>query len=225
MVKLCSSTAKLIENEFRRFSTISAVVTGHLINEEVDLVDAAKKLTERGVEPYIDNQEDRSQVGQSPLLLEVAQTILGKVEALFNEQFVLSLDQKILNVLQKERMNFSMRLNLLFTWATLILHEISSQAFQVFDVLDDWVVIAVKRENQACQSAVKEISEAVNNNEMHLETAILQSLDLGNHIETIEFYDGPPQYMVDARPVFTVEQSRFSLDSLTLIYRQMRDNQ
>lgn len=63
MVKLCSSTAKLIENEFRRFSTISAVVTGHLINEEVDLVDAAKKLTERGVEPYIDNQEDRSQVG------------------------------------------------------------------------------------------------------------------------------------------------------------------
>jgi len=55
MVKLCNSTAKLIENEFRRFSTISAVVTGHLINEEVDLVDAAKKLTERGVEPYIDN--------------------------------------------------------------------------------------------------------------------------------------------------------------------------
>lgn len=37
MVKLCSSTAKLIENEFRRFSTISAIATGHLINEEVDL--------------------------------------------------------------------------------------------------------------------------------------------------------------------------------------------
>lgn len=37
MVKLCTSIAKLIENEFRRFSTISAVVTGHLINEDVDL--------------------------------------------------------------------------------------------------------------------------------------------------------------------------------------------
>lgn len=63
------------------------------------------------------------------MLLEVAQTILTKVEALFNEQFVLSLDQKILSVLHTERSNFSMRLNLLFTWATLILHEISSQAF------------------------------------------------------------------------------------------------
>lgn len=62
---------------------------------------------------------------------------------------MLSLDQKISKVLNAERENFSMRLNLLFTWATLILHEISNQAFQVFDVLDDWVVIAVKRENQA----------------------------------------------------------------------------
>jgi len=37
MVKLCTSVAKLIEVEFKRFSTISAVVTGHLINEETDL--------------------------------------------------------------------------------------------------------------------------------------------------------------------------------------------
>ena len=137
---------------------------------------------------------------------------------------MLSLDQKILKVLQNERMNFSMRLNLLFTWATLILHEISGQAFQVFDVLDDWVVVAVKRENQAYQAAVKDISEAVDSTAMHIETAILQSLDLPSHIETIEFYEGPPQYMVEARPVFSLEQSRFSLDSLALIYRQMRAN-
>ena len=148
-----------------------------------------------------------------------------KVEGLFNEQFVLSLDQKILRVLNVERQNFSMRLNLLFTWATLILHEISSQAFQVFDILDDWVVIAVKRENQACQAAVKEITEFVLSSEMHIETVILQSLELPNYIETIEFFDGPPQYMVEARPVVNLEQSRFSLDSLSLIYRQFRAHQ
>ena len=63
MVKLCRSVSTLIGMEFRRFSTISAVVTGHVINEEVDLEDVVKRLTERGVEPYIDNQEDRSKVG------------------------------------------------------------------------------------------------------------------------------------------------------------------
>lgn len=55
MIKLCTSIAKLIEQEFRRFSAISAVVTGHVINEEVDLQDVAKRLTERGIEPYIEN--------------------------------------------------------------------------------------------------------------------------------------------------------------------------
>ena len=92
MVKLCSSISKLIENEFKRLMTISAVVTGHHVNEDVDLQDLAKRLTERGTDPYHENQEDRSLVGESPLLNEVAQTILQKVEALFNEQFVLSLD-------------------------------------------------------------------------------------------------------------------------------------
>ena len=128
-----------------------------------------------------------------------------KVEALFNEQFVLSLDHKIAAILNKERENFSMRLNLLFTWASLILHEISSQAFQVFDVLDDWIVIAVKRENQACQTAVKELQGAVRDGQMHLEPVTLHGLDLERHISTIEFYEGPPQYMVEARPVYTIE--------------------
>ena len=118
-----------------------------------------------------------------------------------------------------------MRLNLLFTQASLILHEISDQAFQVFDVLDDWVVIAVKRENYSCQQAVKEIREAVQEGVMHIETVLLESLKLSSHIETIEFYEGPPQYMVEAKPVVTLAEARFSLDSLNLIYRQLRAKQ
>ena len=224
-MKLCSSIASLIGIEFKRFTTISAVVTGHMINEEVDLNDVAKRLTERGVEAYIENSSDRSQVGQSPLLLEVAQTILSKVEALFNEQFVLSLDEKILSTLNTERNNFSMRLNLLFTWATLILHEISSQAFQVFDILDDWVVIAVKCENSACQTAVKEIKEAVIDNEFHINTVFIQNTDLRTQIDTIEFYEGPPSYMADAKPIYSMSTSRFSLESLSMIYRQLRAHQ
>ena len=48
----------------------------------------------------------------------------------------------------------------------------------MFDILDDWVVVAVKRENQSCQNAVKLITEAVEDNTMHLEAVILQSIDL-----------------------------------------------
>lgn len=89
----------------------------------------------------------------------------------------------------------------------------------MFDVLDDWVVIAVKRENQASQQAVKEISQAVQEGAMHIEPVILQSLDLERHIETIEFYEGPPQYMNESKPRYSIDQARFSVDSLRLLYR------
>ena len=108
--------------------------------------------------------------------------MLGKLDALFAEQHVLSLDEKILKVLNTERSNFSMRLNLLFTWALLLLNEIYCQSLQVFDEMDDWVVIAVKRENQACQAAVKELQASVKKGELHLEPVLLQQMELQNYI-------------------------------------------
>ena len=60
---------------------------------------------------------------------------------------------------------------------------------------------------------------------MHIEPVILQSLDLERHISTLEFYEGPPQYMIEVKPVYTIENARFSIDSLTLIYRQFRAHQ
>jgi len=60
---------------------------------------------------------------------------------------------------------------------------------------------------------------------MHLEPVPLQSLELERHIDTIDFFDGPPHYMIEARPVYTIETSRFSTDSLSIIYRQLRAHQ
>ena len=37
MANLTSYIAKLAENEYMRFSAIFAIVTGHVINEELDL--------------------------------------------------------------------------------------------------------------------------------------------------------------------------------------------
>ena len=58
-----------------------------------------------------------------------------------------------------------------------------------------------------------------------MQSIILQSVDLDSHISTIEFYDGPPQYMVESRPLYTIDQARFSIDSLVMIYKQLRERQ
>lgn len=60
---------------------------------------------------------------------------------------------------------------------------------------------------------------------MHIEPVILQSLDLERHIETIEFFEGPPQYMFESKPRYSIDQTRFTVESLRLLYRQFRRNQ
>ena len=54
---------------------------------------------------------------------------------------------------------------------------------------------------------------------------MLNSIDLERVINTIEFFEGPPLYMTEARPNYSIEQARFSVDSLSLLYRQFRANQ
>ena len=60
-----------MENEFMRFNAIFSIITGHAINEEVELQDMVKRLQERGIENYEPNEKDQNEVGNSPILSDV----------------------------------------------------------------------------------------------------------------------------------------------------------
>ena len=117
-----------------------------------------------------------------------------------------------------------MRINTLYCWAILILDEIQQQANRVFHVLDDWIVVAVKKENQACQAAVKEITKLIQHGERTMDPVLLDDVDLLNSISQIEFEEGPPLYMNDVRPSENQADSRFEISSLQSLYRQFKKN-
>jgi len=60
-----------------------------------------------------------------------------------------------------EKQNFYFKLNSIKSWINLMLEEINDKASQVFDVLDDWIVIAIKNENESVKKAINELHEAV----------------------------------------------------------------
>lgn len=218
MANVCSYIGKLIENEYARLATISAIVTGVFINEPIDLQELIKRLVERGTDSYV-SAKGTGSLGTSPVLFDVTSLVLQKVEGLFNEQFVLGLEKMVLDVLITERENFTMRVNTLYSWAILILDEIQQQANRVFDVLDDWIVIAVKKENRACQEAVQEISKAISREERTMDSVILGDIDLMGTISQIEFEEGPPLYMTDIRNSQVSLETRFELSSLRSLYK------
>ena len=73
MSELVKYIARLMENEWLKFTTISSLVTGYVLNEEQDLQTLAKRLLERGVDPYVEN----STYGTSPVL----KNMIGTLEA------------------------------------------------------------------------------------------------------------------------------------------------
>ena len=50
-------------------------------------------------------------------------------------------------ILKQERDIFIYRLSLINSWALVILEEIHIDSRQVYDQLDDWIVVAVAQEN------------------------------------------------------------------------------
>jgi len=50
MNNLCTYTCYLIENEFLRLSGIVSMVTGYVINEDVDAVGLFNRLSERNIQ-------------------------------------------------------------------------------------------------------------------------------------------------------------------------------
>jgi len=74
--------------------------------------------------------------------------LTGAITKLFNEQYFINLEHSALEIITREKDNLFMRINMLQVWAVLMLQEISAHSNKVFDVLDDWIVISVKRENE-----------------------------------------------------------------------------
>ena len=54
-------------------------------------------------------------------------------------------------------------------------------------MLDDWIVVAVKKENQACQGAVKEVTKLIQHGERTMDPVLLDDIDFLGDISQIEF--------------------------------------
>jgi hypothetical protein len=117
-------------------------------------------------------------------------------------------------MINHERDNLFLRTNTLIVWGVLALQEITFHSSKVFDVLDDWIVVSVKTENELCQKAVREIRALVSKKKAQIDTVLIGTYDLASQINMIAFEEGPPIYLKDYQPKFTSADRRIEIDTL-----------
>ena len=54
-----------------------------------------KRLQERGIDSYLENEINKDEVGTSPILHDVAVNATQKIDSFLKEQFVLELDPQM----------------------------------------------------------------------------------------------------------------------------------
>jgi hypothetical protein len=65
-----------------------------------------------------------------------------------------SVDEGIKDMLKTLSLNMMFRLNMVRTWVSIRLKEFRNFSDQVYEALDDWVVIAVEKENSAVNQVI-----------------------------------------------------------------------
>ena len=218
---LCCYISSLVDFEFQRFHGCVNLTIGWVYNEDLDLVGLCKKLVERGTQAYAYGPQGP----YSPIIDNIISQALTTMNTLMQEQFMSGLDQQSVDIITAERTNFNIRVNTLKIYATLLLEEIQFFSNQVFEQLENWIVIAVKKENEQCQSVVRKIRQCIS-----IDAAFLESYELNNGvslyemIQRIDFKEGPPRYMQEVVHDFDLFERRFSIESLVGIYNQFRKN-
>jgi len=131
-------------------------------------------------------------------------------------------------ILTQEMNIFVYRLALINSWAMVILDEISSNSSEVYDQLDDWIVIAVQEENSITQQVMSAIKESIQNELTRIEEyqTSLSTLSLMGKINIRQFSNNEvPKYLKNLLvPTDQIESIRFSSDQLRSLYCQMRFN-
>lgn len=107
------------------------------------------------------------------------------------------------------------------TWTKFKLIEFHTVFMQMYDVLDDWIVIAVEKENEQAQEIIRNLKEHIISKSPYLDhfRFKVDTLELINEVNTIEFYS---QIEVPHRPSLDMLQSRFSVENLRNIYNEFR---
>mmetsp|Transcript_21954 Transcript_21954/g.34097 ORF Transcript_21954/g.34097 Transcript_21954/m.34097 type:complete len:188 (+) Transcript_21954:635-1198(+) len=176
MRALLRNMASLIEIEIKKFEAIYKIQMQAEPPVELDAEIIMKKLMNRGV-PAFDEQ-----TLTSPVLEQVIHNLMGKLDDMLDSNPIV---QQIIDdpqglILKREKEIFIYRLALIHSWAMVILEEIHIHSRQVYNQLDDWIVVAVAQENNICQQVLLTLREAISNEQLEIEPyqMQLQSLQL-----------------------------------------------
>lgn len=153
MRKLMKNACRIIQVELQRFFVLQSLVTGVMNQLEVDLEKTLENFSDSGIKTIDETQH-------SPLFHEILAYSLKIVQG--RKEALEYLEGEYAVLLQPELNSVIHRLCLVRTWVLLKIREFNQFWHELYDVLDEGIVTAVRIENEATQGVIQKIQDHMN---------------------------------------------------------------
>lgn len=163
-----------------------------------------------GEQNKLPNVEDENKPGTFPLLNAIFTKGLGILREIEAGVSVYDPSEiEVIDAVRKEQNILAYRIFAIRNWAINGLKDIRLKINEVYDVLDEWIVIHVKNENEVVNECIKVIRDVIETNEALDTNLAITSRDIHaegeDHIQFIET-------VVDKSFIHGKSRSKFSLD-------------
>jgi len=200
MKQLLKYSVKVIQVEVNKLQLAEQLATG-IEPRYISVSDAFNRLIDRGT-------------ATQDLLDALIDKICERVKQ----------EESECDLVRVEKECFLYRLNTVRVWLQYKLDELKGNAEKVYDVMDDWVVDSVKKENEVTQKCLLELREQIMGEvpRMNHSLLILERVDITSIVTPLDFDPTVPSHLIP--PPGDLLSNRFTLDQLKQWHSDMKEN-
>ena len=120
--------------------------------------------------------------------------------------------------LRNEKSKYKFRITLLKHWGVEFLKKLRSQANQIYNKLEDWILLSIRSENQALSKVTDILRNSIEREEKIKYELSLDVFDVIINKDVQNYIELPPE-LSPAKEVMTHE--RFNIDQLTIFNHEL----
>jgi hypothetical protein len=160
----------------------------------------------------------------SPMLEQVMSYLHGSVAQLMQDPTVKQQPAANLILILKERANLHLRCNTLKSYAMLLLIEINNNTEEISEAFEQWIITAVKKENQVASAVIKSVQSSVKSDASYLDNIKVGHVDLETSIQRVRLDEGVPSYLSKYVVPKGMEASRLEIETLAMMFHQFQSS-
>lgn len=127
-------------------------------------------------------------------------------------------DEEMKEALLKEKAKYRCRITMLKNWGIKYLKNLRKQANEIYSKLEDWIILAIKAENEALNQLCTVLKKHIEDEQKIKYELELDTFDIKINMDVVNYIEEPPK-LLPAKEV--IDQNKFNIQQLNILIGEL----